>query len=100
MCSVQDHHIGLVHNSTGLDLAFVPADQRPELFGPIVRVTNIYSGLRAIGFDSGFSPKIRKNHLIVPDTVVRCTFTHRHRDSRQAFRRLCVSGNAWQGIAA
>jgi hypothetical protein len=73
-------HIDLVHNSTALDFAFVPASQRPEAFGPFIRVTNSYNGLRALGFDIGFYRKICKNGLIVPDTIIRFKFTHLRRD--------------------
>ena len=92
--------LDLVHNSTALDFTFVAAHQRSELFDPFIRVTNSYNGLRALGFDIGFYRKICKNGMIVPDTVIRFKFTHLRRDNRQEFRRLCVTGNAWQGIAA
>lgn len=73
-------HIDLVHNSTVLDFSFVPAKQRPEVFGPFIRVTNSFNGLRALGFDIGFYRKICKNGLIVPDTIIRFKFTHMRRD--------------------
>jgi hypothetical protein len=73
-------HIDLVHNSTALDFTFVPAAQRPDVFGPFIRVTNSYNGLRALGFDIGFYRKICKNGLIVPDTIIRFKFTHLRRD--------------------
>lgn len=73
-------HIDLVHNSTALDFTFVQADQRPDAFGPFIRVTNSYNGLRALGFDIGFFRKVCKNGLIVPDTIIRFKFTHSRRD--------------------
>lgn len=72
-------NIDLVHNSTALDFSFVPANQRPEIFGPFIRVTNSFNGLRALGFDIGFYRKICKNGLIVPDTIIRFKFTHERR---------------------
>ena len=33
-------HIDFVHNSTALDFTFVPPDERPDVFGPFIRVTN------------------------------------------------------------
>ena len=73
-------HIDLVHNSAALNFSFVPANQRPEVFGPFIRVTNSFNGLRALGFDIGFYRKVCKNGLIVPDTIIRFKFTHARRD--------------------
>lgn len=72
--------IDLKHNSTALDFTFVPPHQRPEAFGPFIRVTNSYNGLRALGFDIGFYRKICKNGLIIPDSIIQFKFTHLRRD--------------------
>jgi len=72
--------IDLKHNSTALDFTFVPPHQRPEAFGPFIRVTNSYNGLRALGFDIGFFRKICKNGMIVPGTIIQFKFTHLRRD--------------------
>ena len=72
--------IDLVHNSTALDFTFVPAKDRPDAFGPFVRVTNSYNGLRALGFDIGYYRKVCKNGLILPESVIRFKFTHLQRD--------------------
>lgn len=72
--------IDLVHNSTALNFDFVPAQARPEVFGPFIRVTNSYNGLRALAFDIGFFRKVCKNGLILPDTIIRFKFTHMRRD--------------------
>ena len=50
--------IDLVHNSTALDFRFVPANDRPDAFGPFIRVANSYKGLRALAFDIGFYRKV------------------------------------------
>lgn len=73
-------YIDLVHNSTALDLTFVPADARPEAFGPFIRVINSYNGLRALAFDIGFFRKVCKNGLIVRDSIIRFKFIHSQRD--------------------
>lgn len=73
-------HLDLLHNSTALDFNAVPAAQRPELFGPFIRVTNSYNGLRALRFDIGFYRKVCKNGLIIPDVIIRFEFPHLHRD--------------------
>jgi len=68
--------IDRTHNSTKLDFAFVPAKGRPDVFGPFIRVTNSYNGLRALAFDIGFFRKVCKNGLILPESVIRFKFTH------------------------
>lgn len=72
--------IDLVHNSTTLDFTFVPAKDRPDAFGPFIRVTNSYNGLRALAFDIGFFRKVCKNGMILPESVIRFKFTHLQRD--------------------
>jgi hypothetical protein len=75
--------IDLVHNSTALDFSVVPPQGRPEVFGPFIRVTNSYNGLRALAFDIGFLRKVCKNGLILPETIIRFKFTHMRRDIRE-----------------
>lgn len=72
--------IDLVHNSTALDFTFVPAEDRPDVFGPFIRVTNSYNGLRALAFDIGFFRKVCKNGMILPESIIRFKFTHLQRD--------------------
>jgi hypothetical protein len=72
--------IDLVHNSKALDFSVVPAQGRPDVFGPFIRVTNCYNGLRALTFDIGFLRKVCKNGLILPDTIIKFKFTHLRRD--------------------
>lgn len=69
-------YIDLVHNSASLDFSFVPAKDRPDAFGPFIRVTNSYNGLRALSFDIGFYRKICQNGLIMPGSVIRFKFVH------------------------
>jgi hypothetical protein len=76
----------LVHNSTVLDFSFVPAMDRPDAFGPFIRVTNSYNGLRALGFDIGYYRKVCKNGLILPESVIRFKFTHMQRDIGETIR--------------
>ena len=72
--------IDLVHNSTALDFRFVPANDRPDAFGPFIRVANSYNGLRALAFDIGFYRKVCKNGLIIPDSIIRFKLPHLRRD--------------------
>jgi Domain of unknown function (DUF932) len=79
-------HIDLVHNSAALDFSFVPAAERPDVFGPFIRVTNSFNGMRALGFDIGFYRKICKNGMIVPDTIIRFKFSHQQREIGEAIQ--------------
>lgn len=72
--------IDLAHNSIALDFEFVPAKDRPDAFGPFIRVTNSYNGLRALAFDIGYYRKVCQNGLILPESVIRFKFTHLHRE--------------------
>lgn len=79
-------HIDLVHNSAVLDFDFVPAGQRPEVFGPFIRLTNSYNGLRALRFDIGFFRKVCENGLILPESIIRFSFNHQRRDLGETIR--------------
>ncbi|MCA3413871.1 MAG: DUF932 domain-containing protein [Roseomonas sp.] len=68
--------IDLTHHSAVLDFSFVGADDRPDLFGPFIRVTNSFNGKRALGFDIGFYRKVCKNGLVLPESVIRFKFSH------------------------
>ncbi|HPC96466.1 MAG TPA: DUF932 domain-containing protein [Sedimentisphaerales bacterium] len=72
--------IDMAHNSTKLDFKFVPAKDRPDAFGPFIRVTNSYNTLRALAFDIGFYRKVCSNGLILPESVIRFKFTHLRRE--------------------
>jgi hypothetical protein len=76
--------IDLVHNSAALDFSIVPAGLRPEAFGPFIRVTNSYNGLRALGFDIGYYRKVCSNGLIVPGSIIRFRFPHALREIGKA----------------
>jgi len=79
-CSGGHCFIDLRHNSTILDFSLVHPDDRPDVFGPFIRVTNSYNGLRALTFDIGFFRKVCKNGLISPRSIIRFQFTHSRRD--------------------
>jgi len=68
--------IDLVHRTAALDFSEVRPGQRPEAFGPFIRVTNSYNRSRALAFDIGFYRKVCRNGLIAPDTIVRFKFAH------------------------
>ena len=73
-------YMDLVHNSTALDFTFVPAAERPDTYGPFVRMTNSYNTLRALTFCIGFYRKVCQNGLILPDAVIQFRFTHSRHD--------------------
>src|SRR5262249_36059695 len=72
--------IALVHRTAALDFGDVRPGKRPEVFGPFIRVTNSYNGLRALSFDIGFYRKVCRNGLIAPETIVQFRFAHGRRD--------------------
>jgi hypothetical protein len=72
--------IDLAHNSMALDFSLVSPQGRPDVFGPFIRMTNSYNGLRALVFDIGFLRKICTNGVIIRDAIIQFKFTHMHRD--------------------
>jgi hypothetical protein len=78
--------IDVVHRSATLDFADVRPGKRPEEFGPFIRVTNSYNGLRALAFDIGFYRKVCRNGLIAPDTIIHFTFSHQRRELGSGIR--------------
>lgn len=68
--------IDLMHRTAALNFGDVRPGERPEAFGPFIRVTNSYNGLRALAFDIGFYRKVCRNGLIAPDTIVQFKFAH------------------------
>jgi len=75
--------IDLRHNSTALDFTFVPAKDKPDAYGPYIRITNSYNGLRALAFDIGFFRKVCSNGLILPGSIIRFKFSHQRREIDQ-----------------
>jgi len=61
----------------------VAPGNRPDVFGPFIRVTNSYNGLRALAFDIGFYRTVCKNGMILPESVIRFRSTHLRRDIGQ-----------------
>jgi hypothetical protein len=79
-------YIDLVHNSAGLDFSFVQAGERPDAYGPFIRVTNSYNGLRALGFEIGFYRKICKNGMILREIIIQFKYVHLRRDLGETIR--------------
>ena len=78
--------IDLVHRTARLDFGDVRPGERPDAFGPFIRVTNSYNGLRALAFDIGFHRKVCSNGLIAPDTIVQFKFAHQQRNLRMGIQ--------------
>jgi hypothetical protein len=78
--------IDLNHNTTALDFSSVPAGDRPDIYGPFIRVTNSYNRLRALTFDIGFYRKICKNGMIVPELIISFKFDHSSRDIKETIK--------------
>ena len=72
--------IDLAHNSALLDFTGVAAANKPEVYGPFVRVTNSYNRTRALSFDIGYYRKVCKNGLILRDSLIRFKMSHQRRE--------------------
>jgi hypothetical protein len=79
-------YIDLEHRSGAIDFSLVPGDDKPEAYGPFVRVTNSYNGLRALAFDVGFLRKVCRNGLILRESLVRFSFAHSRQDIGSVIR--------------
>ena len=78
--------IDLVHNLATLNFSFASPHGRPDVFGPFIRVTNSYNGLRALAFDIGFARMVCTNGVILPEEVIRFKFIHSRRDIGETIR--------------
>ena len=78
--------IDMTHNSASLDFRDVDPESRPDAYGPFIRVTNSYNGMRALRFDIGFYRKICENGLILPESAIRFKFNHLQREIGKAIK--------------
>ena len=78
--------IDLAHNSAALDFSGLAAAEKPEVYGPFVRVTNSYNRTRALCFDIGYSRKVCKNGLILRSSLISFKMSHRLREIREAVK--------------
>ena len=78
--------IDLAHNSAALDFSGLAANDKPEVYGPFVRVTNSYNRTRALCFDIGYSRKICKNGLIMKSSLISFKMNHQQREIREAVK--------------
>lgn len=78
--------IDLAHNSALLDFTGVAAANKPEVYGPFVRVTNSYNRTRALSFDIGYYRKVCKNGLILRDSLIRFKMSHQRREIGEAIK--------------
>ena len=78
--------IDLAHNSATLDFSGLAANDKPEVYGPFVRVTNSYNRTRALCFDIGYSRKICKNGLILRNALISFKMSHQRREIREAVK--------------
>ena len=76
-------HLDLTHNSALLRFDSVSAGQRPDTYGPFVRVANSYNRKRALGFTIGFMRKVCSNGMIVPQSSISFSLDHNTRRIRE-----------------
>ena len=78
--------IDLAHGSGALDFSALPAADKPEVYGPFVRVTNSYNRSRALCFDIGYMRKVCRNGLILRSAVVSFRMNHQRREIGEAVK--------------
>ncbi len=76
-------HIDLTHNSARLRFDSVSAGQRPDTYGPFIRVANSYNRKRALGFTIGFMRKVCSNGMIVPRSSISFSLDHNTKRIRE-----------------
>lgn len=69
-------HFDLTHSSAKLQFDWVSASQRPDAYGPFIRVTNSYNRKRALGFNIGFMRKVCSNGMILPQSSISFSLNH------------------------
>jgi hypothetical protein len=79
-------YIDLAHNTAALDFTGLAASEKPEVYGPFVRVTNSYNRTRALRFDIGYYRKVCKNGLVLPDSLISFKMSHQRRDIGQTIQ--------------
>lgn len=98
--------LDLQHNSAQLEFSGVPAADKPDLYGPFVRVVNSYNHTRVLSFEIGYYRKVCSNGLIARDTVIRFRMNHLRRDIADdvefeiASEKLDAHRAAFQGFLA
>ena len=76
-------HLDLTHNSARLRFDSVSPGQRPDTYGPFVRVANSYNRKRALGFAIGFMRRVCSNGMILPHSSISFSLNHNTRRIRE-----------------
>lgn len=76
-------HLDLTHISARLRFDSVSAGQRPDTYGPFVRVANSYNRKRALGFAIGFMRKVCSNGMILPRSSISFSLDHNTKRIRE-----------------
>lgn len=79
-------YIDLNHNTSALDFSGVAANDKPEAYGPFVRVVNSYNRTRALSFEIGYYRKVCKNGLILRNSLIQFKMSHQRRDIGETVR--------------
>ena len=88
--------IDLRHSTNGLDFPYqgdVRPNDKPDVYGPFVRVTNSYNGRYALRLVIGFMRKVCSNGLILPQAAVDIRFDHSTRGIGDRIRTEIGSGH-------
>ena len=79
-------YIDLWHDSDKLDFLAQPSVNKSDIYGSFIRVTNSFNGMRALRFDIGYYRKVCVNGLILPQSFVHLSFTHKRGDLPAAIK--------------
>ncbi len=85
-------YIDLTEATSGIDFRAKSPDERPDMYGPFVRVTNSYNRTRALGISIGFMRKVCSNGMIIPQSSIRLIYYHNSGDIGARIRTRIDSG--------
>lgn len=72
--------IDLKHSTMSLDFACARPGNKPDVYGPFVRVTNSYNGRYALQLVIGFMRQVCSNGMILPQGAIRISLNHNTRN--------------------
>lgn len=68
--------VDMTHSSSKLNFDSCRPGDRPDAYGPFIRVRNSYDRSRAFSIEIGFQRKVCSNGLIIPDAILQVRYTH------------------------
>ncbi len=90
-------HFDLTETTSRIDFNGMPAEMRPDTYGPFVRVTNSYNRTRALGVTIGFMRKVCSNGMILPKSSIHFFYNHNTRRIGERIQ-FQIENGAFQGL--